>query len=103
MLRKYVQPDMGNPEQQSLQGAQEAMRRQLRTIGGLMPEQTISATIPAVGSATVVHRLGRVPKGWAIESCDLGGPITCTARTRDTITLANAHATDVATLTVRVY
>jgi hypothetical protein len=59
--------------------------------------------VPAGGTQTIVHHLGRTPKGIAVERCDLGGPITLTARTDDTITLTNADPANVANCVVRVY
>ncbi|MFA6167018.1 MAG: hypothetical protein WC700_10395 [Gemmatimonadaceae bacterium] len=78
------------------------MLRQLRQVGGI-PERIVSVTVPAAGTATVVHHLGRTPKGIAIERCDLGGPITMSARSADTITLANADPANAAACVVRVY
>lgn len=102
MLRRTVTPGARSPEELATREAHDSVLRQLRQVGGI-PERTVSATVPAGGALVVVHRLGRVPKGIAVERCDLGGPITMTARTAETITLANADPANAASCVVRVY
>jgi hypothetical protein len=101
-ITKHVAPAARDRGEQAQADTSDAIRRQLRASAGL-PERTVSATVPAASSLVVVHRLGRIPKGIAVERCDLGGPVTLAARTAETITLANAHATDAAACVVRVY
>ena len=101
-LRRTVTPGARSPEELATREAQDSVLRQLRQVGGI-PERTVTATVPAGGTLVVVHRLGRTPKGIAVERCDLGGPITMTARTAETITLANADPANAAACVVRVY
>jgi hypothetical protein len=101
-LRRTVVPGARSHAELATREAHDSMLRQLAKVGGI-PERTIEANVPAAGSQVLVHRLGRVPKGIAVERCDLGGPVTMSARDAETITLANAHATDAAACVVRVY
>jgi hypothetical protein len=83
-----------------LQEDSRSTKRSLRMVRQLAGKRR-QVTIAATSSATVLHLLGYVPRGYQIESGD-NNSITMTASDREKITFANAAANP-ATITVWIY
>ncbi len=100
IIRDRVQQNVQDRVINEAQADTREMRRNLRLHRQLSGRRR-TVTIAATSSATILHGLGYVPRGWTIEAGN-NNAITATTTDQQRLILANAAATP-ATLTVWIY